>query len=165
MNRRLNPQLFEDNSPTEKVEAPTYSAVASEKLNKDISEMRKVISHLESVVEVLQSQVSQVSKISDKRTEAFSKALSDMEISMKGQSRELQEKNQAFEMQLNERRELDQKIENMVDRFNMSLQQFENRLATLQKVISDKEMAMMSYRNIIEQIVDEVEKLKANHGR
>lgn len=161
MNRRLNPQLFEDNSSTEKVESPTYSAIASEKLNRDMGEMRKVVSHLESVVEVLQAQVSQISSISDKRTDAFSRALSEMETSVKEQNQDIRERNKIFEDQLNERRELDHKIEAMVDRFNMSLQQFENRIASLQKVISEKELAMMSYRNIIEQIVDEVEKLKA----
>jgi chromosome segregation ATPase len=162
LNRRLNPQLFEDNSPAPAEEAPTYSAVAAQKMGEEFKEIKKSVSHLESVVEVLQAQVGQLSKNSDKRSEVFSTALNEIEKAMAEQTDQLSQKSQRLEEQLKDREQVDTKIENMVDRFNMSLQQFENKLSSLQKVISEKEMALMSYRKIIEQIVDEVEKLKAS---
>ncbi|MCB0377121.1 MAG: hypothetical protein KDD33_01385 [Bdellovibrionales bacterium] len=162
MSRRLNPQLFEDKTPTSaEVEIP-YSAVANRRLEEQMKGMRKSISHLESLVEVLQSQMAQFITTSDKRTEAFSKAISELERSSHNQDLELARKTRHLQEQLAERRSVDAKTEAMVDRFNMNLQQFENKLMTLQKVLSEKEMTLMSYRRVIEQIVDEVEKLKAS---
>lgn len=162
MNRRLNPQLFEENSASPREDAPTYSAIVSEKINTDFKEMKKTVSHLESMVEVLQSRMGQISNNNDQRSEVYSKALSELENTIKQQNGQLLEKTKLLEEHFVERKEIDQKIENMVDRFNTSLQHFENKLSSLQKIISEKDMALMSYRKIIEQIVDEVEKLKAS---
>lgn len=162
MSRRLNSQLFEENTSPQVEEAPGYSAIASEKVNLELRDIKKTVSHLESMVEVLQSRLGQISNNGDKRSEVFSKALSELEKTMKHQNSELLQKTDALEEHFVERKEIDHKIENMVDRFNTSLSHFENKLSSLQKVISEKEMALMSYRSIIEKIVDEVEKLKSS---
>ena len=69
MNRRLNPELF--NSPSDSFEAPSSnsSAVATRKLEKELRETRKQVSHLESMMEVLQSQMISVNETGEKRTQ------------------------------------------------------------------------------------------------
>ena len=164
MNRRLNPELFNSHSASADVESPSYSAVATRKMEKELKETRKQVSHLESLLEVTQSQLRVVNENSDKRANVFSKAISDLEHEFREGELRQNRKMQYLESRLKDQQVVEGQVESMVERFNMSLVQFENKLATLQKVLSEKEMTLMTYRNIIEQIVDEVEKLKAHQS-
>lgn len=162
MNRRLNPEIFGSQSGAGESKEASYSAVAVRNLEAELKKAQKRISHLESLMEVMQSQMVTHQSTSERRTDAFSKALSELE----GEFREQSLKQNRLKEQINERfrdqRMKDSQMENMVDRFNNNLVQFENKLSTLQKVLSEKEMTLMTYRRIMEQIVDEVEKLKAS---
>ncbi len=160
MNRRLNPDIFGENSTTKESLETSYSAVAVRNLEAELKSAKKRISHLESLIEVIQSQMITNQSTTERRTEAFSKALSALE----GDSREQALKHHRLKEQIGDRfrdqRMKDSQMENMIDRFNNSLAQFENKIATLQKVLSEKEMTLMTYRKIMERIVDEMEKLK-----
>ncbi len=163
MNRRLNPDLFGPSQSVMESEDSRYSAVATRQLQSELKTANKRISHLESLVEVLQTQMGVMSHNNERRTEAFSKALSELEKDFREQNL-----SQARALKMVEERFRDQKIkdgqmESIVDRFNTTLSQFENKLATLQKVLSEKEMTLLTYRRIIEQIVEEVEKLKRSN--
>lgn len=165
MNRRLNPEIFSSNSSSKEAQEHPYSAVAVRNVEGELKTAKKRISHLESLIEVMQSQMLSARSSSERRTEAFSKALSSLE----GEFREQALKQERLKEQINERfrdqRMKDSQMENMVDRFNNNLVQFENKISTLQKVLNEKEMTLLTYRKIMEQIVDEVEKLKASRQR
>lgn len=160
MSRRLNPDLFGPNASTSQAPETSYSAVAARKTQEDLKETNKRLSHLESLVEVLQSQMTVMNNNAEQRTEVFSKALSEMEQSFRHEALSQERKSKHIEERFRDQKMKDSQMEAIVDRFNSSLVQFENKLAVLQKVISEKEMTLVSYRRIIEQIVDEVEKLK-----
>jgi len=135
--------------------------VATRKLETELKETKKKVSHLESMVEVLQSQMKNLNQSYDKRTDLFSKAISELEKELRDHQLIQNRNNQKIDEKLRQQRVSEGQVESMVDRFNTSLAQFENKLNTLQKALSEKQMTLMSYRGIIEQIVDEVEKLKA----
>lgn len=160
MNRRLNPELFNKTSESNDVQPSGPSMVATRELEKELKSAKKRISHLESLLEVVQSQIRITSENTDKRTQVFSKAISELEKDIREQGLENSRRMQNIEGRMRDQKVVEGQVENMVDRFNMNLMQFENKLSSLQKVISEKEMTLMSYRRIIEQIVDEVEKLK-----
>ena len=160
MNRRLNPDLFGPQGAPNETPDANYSAVASRKMEEELRETKKRVSHLESLLEVVQSQMSVMSNNNEQRTEAFSKALSELEKDFRESNLTQTRHMQHFEERFCDQKVKDGQMENMVDRFNTNLLQFENKVSTLQKVLSEKEMTLMSYRRIIEQIVDEVEKLK-----
>jgi chromosome segregation ATPase len=160
VNRRLNPDLFGPNQTSPETEEYRYSAVVTRQLQSDLKTANKRISHLESLLEVVQSQMSTMSQNNDRRTEAFSKALSELERDFREQNLATRRSQKVIEDKFRDQRIRDGQIESMIDRFNSNLSHFENKLASLQKVISEKEMSLISYRRIIEQIVDEVEKLK-----
>jgi len=140
---------------------PVASMVATRKLETELKETKKKVSHLESMVEVLQSQMKNLNQSYDKRTDLFSKAISELEKELRDHQLIQNRNNQKIDEKLRQQRVSEGQVESMVDRFNTSLAQFENKLNTLQKALSEKQMTLMSYRGIIEQIVDEVEKLKA----
>jgi hypothetical protein len=160
MNRRLNPELFSSNTEQSQSSNPSPSIASTRKLELELSESKKRISHLESLVEVIQLQMKAMNETGNKRTEAFSKALSSLEKDLREQDLVRGRKLQQLENRMRDQKIVDGQIESMVDRFNTSLSQFENKLSSLQKVISEKEMTLMSYRRVMEQIVDEVEKIK-----
>ena len=161
MQRRLNPQLFEQNTPQNLDERAHFSAVASKKMEEELRGTKKALSRTESQVEALRGQLSQVVSQYDKKINRLSKALADMENQQRDSGLKLSQKTRQLEEQMRERKIIDGKIEIMVDRYNNSLQQFENRLAALQKVISEKEMTLMKYNSAIELIFKEIEKMKA----
>lgn len=142
------------------MEEGRYSAVATRQLQADLKEANKKISHLESMIEVLQTQMSVLSTNNERRTEAFSKALSELEKDFREQHLIHARSQKIVEEKFRDQKIKDGQVESIIERFNTSLSHFENRLSSLQKVISEKEMTLLTYRRIIEQIVDEVEKLK-----
>lgn len=161
MNRRLNPDLFgPQNNHSESLESASYSAVATRKLETEVKESKKRISHLESLNEVLQNQISTMNQQNERRNEVFSKALSQLEKDFREESLVQKRRIEHFNERFRDQKMKDEQMESIIERYNTSLVQFENRLAVLQRVISEKEMTLTTYRRIIEQIVDEVEKLK-----
>ena len=124
--------------------------------------LKKTLSRLESQVEVLRGQLAQVGDRSEKKDQRISKAMTHLEQQDRQSNLELLQKVRRLEEQMKERKVIDGKISNMVDRYNMSLQQFENRLSSLQRVISEKEMTLMKYHSAIELIFKEIEKMKTD---
>ena len=162
MQRRLNPQLFDENADSGVEESSHFSVIANKKMEEEILGANKSISRLESQVEVLRSQLSQTLTRYDKKLDSQSKALVQLENRHRETNLQLTQKTRMLEEQMRERKLIDNKIEVMVDRYNTSLQQFENRLAALQKVISEKEMTLLKYNSALELIFAEIEKMKAN---
>ena len=160
MNRRLNPEIFGPQAGPVENREPQYSAVATRKIEAELKETRKRLSHMESLIEVIQSQMTSLAHNNESRTDAFSKALSGLEREFREKQLEQSRRQEIIRDQFRDQKMKDSQMENMVDRFNTTLSHFENKLSTLQKVLSEKEMTLMTYRRIIEQIVDEVEKLK-----
>lgn len=160
MHRRLNPQIFEEGAGPLPAEEPSYSAVSQKRLEKEVIGLKKTVSRLESQTEVLRGQVSQLANNSEQKLDTLSRALAEIEKESREKDLHLSQEIRHMEARVTERRVIDGKIESMVDRYNTGLQQFENRLTSLQKVISEKEMTLMKYNSAIEQIFRELEKLK-----
>jgi chromosome segregation ATPase len=162
MNRRLNPDLFGPQTMESRQET-SYSAVAARKMENELKQAKKQISHLESLIEVVQSQMASLQQNTDRRSEAFSKAINELEKDFRQGILEQERKMRTVDERLRDQQIKDQQMEAMVERYNNNLVQFENRLAMVQKSLSEKEMSLMTYRQIIEKIIDEVEALKARN--
>ncbi len=162
MNRRLNPDLFGPNSNPGDSGESNYSLVAARKLESELKTTNKRLSHLESLLEVIQTQMSTMASHNERRTEAFSKALSELEKDFREQNLQQIRVLKTIEDRMREQRIKDSQTEMMVERFNTTLTDFDNKLATLKKVLSEKDMTLLTYRKIIEQIVEEVERMKNN---
>jgi chromosome segregation ATPase len=98
----------------------------------------------------------------ERRTEAFSKALSDLEREFREQGLEQQRIFQQIQGRLREQNLKDSQMEAMIERYNTTLSHFENKISVISTRLSEKDMTLMSYRKIMEKIVDEVERLKSS---
>lgn len=160
MSRRLNPELFNNNPSVSDTVESSSSMVATRRLEQELKQAKKRISHLESLIEVMQSQMRITTDNTDKRTQVFSKAISELEKDLRESELSQNKRMDNFEARVQDNQVVEQQVENLITRFNSSLMQFENKISVLQKVISEKDMTLMSYRRILEQLIDEVEKLK-----
>ena len=130
-------------------------------LQQELKQTGKKLFTVESLVELLQSQIKTMGENGDKKTEAFSKAITDLEKNFQEESLDQKRKLQQMSHRLKEGKNVAEQIEILIERFNNTLSQFENKLAALKSTVSEKEMNLMSYREIIEQLVHDVEKLKS----
>ena len=165
MNRRLNPDIFSPQGANSETPESSYSAVATRNLQSEMKDVKKRISQLESLIEVVQSQISTMNHNMERRQEGFSKALNQLELEIREKTLEHNRHTQKMRDHLRDQKIKDSQVENMIDRFNSSLVNFENKISVMKKLISEKDMSLLSYRKIIEQIVDEVEKLKHRDPR
>lgn len=161
MDRRLNPDLFDFIEKQPKVELNPSNGLVLRQLQEKLKETNKKLSTIESLVEVIQSRVKIMGENETKRTKAFSKAIADLEKNFQEESLEKKRKLEEINCRLSENEDIAEQIESLVERFNNNISQFENKMAALRSVISEKEMKLMSYREIIEQLVQDVEKLKS----
>ena len=134
-------------------------------MESELKATNKRLSHVESLLEVIQSQMNVMASNNERRTDAFSKALSELEREFREQNLTQSRTLKHVEEKFRDQQVKDSQTEMMVERFNTTLTQFENKLAVLQKVLSEKEMTLLTYRKIIEQIVEEVEKMKTSGFR
>ncbi len=161
MNRRLNPELFNPVEKGPEKELIPSNELALRQLQKEVQQTGKKLSTAESLAELLQSQIKTMSENENKRAEAFSKAIADIEKTVQQQSLEQKRLLERLNHGLKERHDVDEQIQSLIERFNGNISQFENKLAALKSTVSEKEMNLMSYREIIEQLVHDVEKLKS----
>ena len=135
-------------------------SLAQFKTDKEVQNLKKSVSRVETEVEVIQSHLAQALGRVEKRTDRLSKAITQVEQQDRQGNLELHQKTRSLETRLQEQMVMEGKVQSLVDRFNTNLQHFENRLSTLQKVISEKEMTLLQYRSALDTLFAEIEKLK-----
>ena len=161
MNRRLNPDLFDPLEKKPEVELNPSSGLLLRQLQEKLEKTGKKLSTVETLVELLQSRIKIMDENEAKKTEAFSKAITDLEKNFQEESLQQKRELQEINHRLRNKEEVAEQIESLVGRFNNNLSQFENKMAALRSMVSEREMNLMSYREIIEQLVQDVEKLKS----
>ena len=159
MSRKLNPDLFD--SKGTHPEGTSSGEVASSRLRQELVATQKRLSSVESLVETVQSQIKTMAENENKKTQAFSKAIMDLETDFYEQSLVQKRGLEHLGHRLREQKMTDEQIEGLIERFNNNIAQFENKLAVLKKTISEKDMNFITYREILEQIVNDIEKLKS----
>ena len=160
MSRRLNPELFNTAEKGSEMIPPPLTGITLRQLQKELKQTQKKLSTVESLVELLQTQLKTMGENGDKKTEAFSKAITDLEKNFQEESLTQKHRSQQVTNRLKEREIADEQIQSLIERFNNNIAQFENKLAALKNTLSEKQMNLISYREIIEQLVHDVEKLK-----
>lgn len=164
MSRRLNPELFETQGGGALNQSSSSSVppLSQFKTDKEIQGLKKLVSRLETEVEVLQSRMGQSLSKNESRTDRLSQAITQVEQQDRQSNLELVRKIRSLEGRLQEQAVMEGQVQNLVDRFNTNLQHFENRLSTLQKIIAEKEMTLLQYRSALDKLFAEIEKLKQN---
>ncbi|WP_413568691.1 hypothetical protein ACLWBD_14435 [Bdellovibrio sp. HCB117] len=165
MQKELNPELFGEKkvakSPT--MEIPTnMGTVGNNYLNTDrqIFELKAQNQALADQLNKVVATVNELIKSSNIKFEKQSQLLGRLEQSHNGLATEAGQKITQLAQRVNERKSLDLKVQEMVDRHNNVIKSFEVRMNHLQKLLAEKEAQMISSQAALNEAKMEIARLK-----
>ncbi len=166
MQKELNPELFGEKKvstparregliPPAPSADPTY-------LNTDrqIFEIKSQIMSMNEQLNKITQALNESNKASNGKFDRLQQGLARLETSHNGLALEAGQKIQQINAKLAERKSLDAKIQEMVDRHNNVIKSFEVRLNHMQKLLSDKENQMAASQAALNEAKMEIARLK-----
>ena len=159
MQKELNPELFGETSGKSRVfEAPANNHINV--LEQKILETRTQIHHLADNMNKIVSQINEFIKSSQVKFERMQQSISKLEQADHALSADATQKISALHTRLGERKSMDYKIQEMIDRHNSVLRSHEVRMAQLQKLVSEKEAQMIAAQSALNEAKMEIARLK-----
>lgn len=157
MKRELNPELF-----TERAVNTSPSPVDPHFLNTDrqIFELRKDSDNLNSEIDILSLHLAENIKQNQASFEKVNSAIQRLEQNHNGMAIEIGNKFHLMQSKLNERKAIDSKIQEMMDRHNNAINGFEIRIAQLQKIIAEKDAQLLGTQTLLNEAKIEITRLK-----
>jgi len=149
MSRTLNPQLF---GP---LETPVVKVDASHQ------QVAKRIRDLEAQIEVVNQKMDRWAQILDGRiqqlTQSQKNTVEQIKLVTDGFNRQMA----ALHSKINERKTSDVKTQELIDRHNILVQNFENRIGQIQKITNEQEMKLIAYQATYDEVLREIRNLKS----
>ncbi len=159
MQKELNPELFGESGAKSRVfEAPAQNHlnVLEQKILENRTQVQQLAESLNRVV----SQINEFIKSSQVKFERIQQALQKLDQNDQALSVDATQKITALHTRLGERKSMDYKIQEMMDRHNSVLRSYEVRMTQLQKLVSEKEAQMISAQSALNETKMELARLK-----
>lgn len=187
MHRELNPQVFGTKSTTEKLGNPIdsqqpatgimgssgkrdgaegqqrqvpYPSIDIKALEHQINTLKVALIQMEKRTEALTSKMEELTRAVHGRFERFSNTIVRMEDAQAHQHQDTTAKFAQIVAKVNERKITDHKVMELMDRHNGVIRNFENRLLSLQRLVSEQEMALHNSQAALEEARSEIARLK-----
>lgn len=165
MNKELNPELFGEKKVVKSslMEShPDLGTTGSNYLNTDrqIFELKSQNHALAEQLNKVVATVNELIKTSNIKFEKQSHLLSRLEQSHNGLATEAGQKITQLSQRINERKSLDLKVQEMVDRHNNVIKSFEVRMNHMQKLLAEKEAQMITAQTALNEAKMEIARLK-----
>jgi chromosome segregation ATPase len=182
MNREINPQLFgpgaggaigSSQTSTRNELAPAVGAqnilgrsVASylpgevKAVEASVQSVRNQLQGHERNLKSLEGQFTEFVSQTSQRFDRLTQTLMRLEQMVAQSHQEQNHKMAALNGRVNERRLVDQKIQEMVDRHNTVVRNFENRMTHLSRILSEQEMQLHNTHAALEEARQEMDRLK-----
>jgi hypothetical protein len=159
MQKELNPDLFgTPHVASKKIEIPTNST--PQVLEQKYLETKQSISALAQQMQSMATQFVEFQKSTQLKIERLAQVLGKLEHSHQTTTVEAAGKIAHLNQRLGERKTLDQKMQELVDRHNSVLKGFEVRITHLQKLLSEKDGQVMSAFAALNEAKMEIARLK-----
>ena len=181
MHRELDPSLFkspedqktsENNIQGQKTSSPMshqwsensmgFQQLEINELKQQLKLSQKRQDALDEKISKLSSQSFEAIKTNFHKLERLSKEFARIDEFQKKLYEEFHKNFASMNSKINEKRMNDSKVEELLDRQNMVIRNFENRLASLQRILSEKEGQLMNYANLLRDAQREMDRLKGN---
>lgn len=165
MNKELNPELFGEKKAvkTPALESPLgMGTTGNNYLNTDrqIFELRAQNQALADQLNKVVATVNELIKSTNMKFEKTTSQLNRLEQSHNGLATEAGQKITQLAQRVNERKSLDLKVQEMVDRHNNVIKSFEVRMNHLQKLLAEKEAQMIASQAALNEAKMEIARLK-----
>lgn len=125
-----------------------------------VQSARAQIAALEQRSEVLVAHIQEMARATNARLERFGAALKRLEEAQSHQAQEMTAKHAVIASKVNERKVTDDKILDLIDRHNVIVRNFENRLVTLQRTLSEQALQLNASHAALDEARQELAKLK-----
>jgi chromosome segregation ATPase len=184
MHRELNPQLFGTQSHAEKIGHPMgpqqaapgimgkgaesaaaaqarqvpYPPIDIKAIEHQINTLKVALMQMEKRVDSIASRSEDLMRTVHGRLERFSQAIGRLDEVQTQHQQENTGKFAQIAAKVNERKVSDTKVQELVDRHNMVIRNFENRLLSLQRVVSEQEMALHNAQAALEEARAELQR-------
>ena len=129
-------------------------------LDRQVLDLRQDLAQLSEELKKIFSQFQEFSKASHLRSERMQQQLQRLEQSHNGMIQETGHKLNHMGLRLNERKSIDHKIQEMVDRHTNVIKSFEVRMNHLQKLLADKDAQVLSAQAALNEAKMEISRLK-----
>ena len=179
LHRELNPQLFGTQSAPERIGQPVdpqkpaagimgrgpqqpHQPAPSDikELEHQINALKLAFSQADKRGDALAAKVDELARGVHGRLERFSQAILKLEEMINHQGHETTGRISQVFAKVTERKVVDQKVQEMIDRHNMIIRNFENRLTSMQRLMTEQEMALHNATAALEEARAEIQKLK-----
>lgn len=125
-----------------------------------IDTLKRRLKDYDHKIEALGGRVTEMAGALKSRVERMASAHHRIEEMVKISTQDINSKFAQLTGRVAERRVHDTKVEELVDRHNQVLNQFEVRLGQLQKIINEQEMQLLNSRSALQEALREITRLK-----
>lgn len=184
MHRELNPQLFGAKAVVEKIGSPVdqqqpatsilgkspeqqaqsrqvpYPPVDIKAIEHQIATLKMALMQMEKRTDSIVHKIDELGRNVHNRLERFSAAILRFEENQSQQNQDATAKFAHIIGKVNDRKITETKVQELVDRHNMMIRNFENRLTSLQRLVSEQEMALHNSQAALEEARSEIARLK-----
>lgn len=161
MKKELNSGLFGDgNATAEKIFEKRNGENSQLLMEQRIAELRVQMNSLSDHLAKVVSQINEFIKSSHHKFERVQTALQHLEQNDQNLNHESTQKFNSVQNKLTERRTLDTKVQELIDRHNGSLKTYEVRLNQMQKLLAEREAQVMSAQSTLNEAKMEITRLK-----
>ncbi len=166
MQKELNPDLFGESSTskTRTVEAANPNASIGllhvKEVDTKLAEMRTQMNVMIDNMNRFATQVNEALKTSHQKFEKMGQTIQRLEQNDQALALDNSQKLSQLGQKLGERRTLDGKVQEMIDRHNSVLKSYELRLNQLQKLIAEREQQIMNAQSALNEAKMEIARMK-----
>jgi hypothetical protein len=163
MQKQLNAEIFGNISATRQTTESAMASVTAPKaqvLEQKLTEIRVQVGQLSSQLAHVVSQVNEFIRISQGKFEKLQQALHRQEQVQSETTMETAQKLGLMHSRLMENKNLEAKVQTMVDRHQQLLRSYEVRMSQLQKLISEREADLVEAQALLNQTKMELARLK-----
>ncbi|MBC7370258.1 MAG: hypothetical protein H7326_01760 [Bdellovibrionaceae bacterium] len=170
MQKELNPELFGEKKSTSNhasshrreglIPPPPSNDPTFLNTDRQIFEIKSQIMSMNDQLSKLTAALNEANKTSNGKFERVQQTQTRLETSHNGLAMEAGQKIQQINAKLAERKALDAKIQEMVDRHNNVIKSFEVRLNHMQRLLADKENQMAASQAALNEAKMEISRLK-----
>ncbi|MCX7977382.1 MAG: hypothetical protein N2578_00090 [Bdellovibrionaceae bacterium] len=164
MQKELNPEIFGERkvSSSHPAGISPVSGVAPEIFNidKQIFDLREHLRQIRAEYEGFRSQIIETSKSLSLKIDRLAQQILRLESSHNGLAQETANRLNALQSRLHERRSIDAKVQELVDRHTNILKTYEVRMNHLQKLLAEKEEQFVQAQAALNEAKMEIARLK-----
>jgi len=157
--KELNPLLFGENAQKSRV-IERSMPVATAQLEQKIAETKQSVQSVTDALQRIVLQMNEYMKTNQAKMERMTTALLKLEANDESIATETSERMNQLNARVSERKSMDAKVQELVDRQNNILRTFEVRLNHLQMLLNEKDAQLVSSQAALNEAKMEIARLK-----